>query len=82
MPVRQKNTRQQGLPQASSCCRGAELARCSDLMWRGSHTLWRYHLLGGKYKNNHIFGHVFELCETAVKEMGGEMLPVEARQEN
>lgn len=81
MPVRQKNTWRQGLLQTSSCCHGAELARCSDLIWRGSRALWRYHLPGGKCKNNHVFGRVFELRETAAKKMGDEMFSVEIRQE-
>lgn len=76
MPLRQK----MGLPQASSCC-GAELAWYSDLMWRGSNASWRYHLLGGKCKNNHVFGNVFDLRETAANEMGEEVLLMEIRQE-
>lgn len=74
MQVRQKDTRWQGLPQALCCCFGAELARCSDLMWHGSRFPWRYRLLGGKCENNPVFGCVFE---TSVN----EMLSVKIRQE-
>lgn len=77
MPLRQKIM---GLSQTSSCC-GAELAWYSDLMWRGSHASWRYHLLRGKCKNNTVFGSVFELRETAANETEEEMLFVEIRQE-
>lgn len=81
MPVREKNTWWQGVPLTSSCCRGAEAVWCCDLMRHGSCALWRYHLLGGKYKNNHVFGCVFELRETAAKEVGDEMISVEIMQE-
>lgn len=81
MPVRQKNTWWQDVPWTSSCCRGAEAVRCSDLMWHGSRAPWRSHLLGGKCKNNHVFGCVFELRETAAKEVGDEIISMEIRQE-
>lgn len=81
MPVRQKNTWWQGVPPTPSCCHGAEVVWCSDLMWHGSRALWRYRLLGGKCKNNPVFSCVFELHETAAEEVGDEIISVEIRQE-
>lgn len=81
MPVRQKNTWWQGVSATSSCCRGAGVVWCSDLMRHGSRAPWRYHLLGGKCKNNHGFGCVSELRETAAKEVGDEIISMEIRQE-